>query len=280
MKKKFSKSKIFKTIFFLLSVFFMYKIVVKNKSGLEDLASNISYPFLVIGNKIAKPIEAVALRKKNYSQLLSDNILLREENEKLLQENITLKGTINFDEKSKNILEFKTRYNLENVVFTSVILKNISDSEHYLLIDKGTNNGIEKDMVAIYKFQIIGKVSETSKWHSKVTLITDKKNKISAYSNKSHATGILEGTNNINKLNFSFVSHLSELELEDFIISSGKGLVFPEGFCLGKITNIEKQELCYKVEVEPLVKLEELENCLITSQENINNSFQILNTVN
>ncbi len=284
MKKRFSrkinKNNFFKIIIILFSIILIYKIITQKRSGLENFISNVSYPFLVVCNKIVKPLEAAALRKKNYAQLLSDNIILREDNEKLLQENIELKSLINFDEKSKDLLDFKKRYALENVVFANIILKNISHAEQYFLINKGKNHGIEKDMVAIYKFQIIGKISDVSKWHSKITLITDKKNKISAYSNKTHSNGIVEGSNDINKLNFSFVSHLSELELEDFVISSGKGLVYPEGFCLGKITNIEKQDLYYKVNVEPLVKIEELENCLITSQEIINDSFQSLNTVN
>jgi rod shape-determining protein MreC len=254
----------------LLTLFLINRIFFFKKSFLETAAANITYPFLWIGSKIAKPIENIFAHKKNYHQLLSENILLKQKNEDLKSELIKLNTTLNFEEKSQEILDFKNRYNLDNTIFAKIITKNITPHEHYFFINKGNAHNIKKNMIAVYKLQIIGKIVDVYRWYSKVLLITDKKNKIAAYTNNTNAKGIAQGTNNINKLKFEFVDHFSKIEKDDFVISSGQGLVFPEGFCLGTISKFKKNGLYFDIEVKPLVEIEKLENCLITDQEKIN----------
>ncbi len=269
MKKNIKKIIIIISII-ILSFFLINRIFFFKKTILEDIAANVSYPFLWLGSKIAKPIESIFAHKKNYHKLLSENILLKEKNENLLKENIELKSTIKFDEKSQEILDFRKRYNLNDAIFANVITKNITENEHYCFINRGKIHNIKKDMVAIYKFQIIGKVVDVFRWYSKVLLITDKNCKISAYTNNTNASGICQGINNINKLKFNFVNHFSNIEKDDFVISSGQGLIFPEGFCTGKISKYKKNGLYYDIEITPLVEIDKLENCLVTDQEKIN----------
>lgn len=270
MKKNWIKIGITITSTAILLLFLMNKILFFKRTILEDAAANITYPFLWLGSKIAKPIENIFSHKKNYHKLLSENILLKEKNEDLKSKIIELNSTINFNAKSQEILDFKKRYQLNNAIFANIIVKNITDSEHYFFVNKGSINNIKKDMVATYKFQIIGKVTDVFRWYSKVLLVTDKKCKIAANTNNTNASGICEGINKTDKLKFNFVDHFAKIEIDDFVISSGQGLIFPEGFCLGTINQFNKNELYYDIEIKPLVEIEKLENCLITDQEKIN----------
>ena len=45
--------------------------------------------------------------------------------------------------------------------------------------------------------------------------------------------------------------------------------MFPEGFCLGKIVShvLQEKELYHRVEIEPLINLERLRYCLLTSYD-------------
>ncbi len=263
------KNKILKIFVILIFIFFAYKIIIHKKSGLENIAANITHPFIVSANKIVQPIKKFLNKKRDLKKLLQENNLLKERNEAFLLENVELKASINYSNQNQELLDFKKRYELDNFIYADIILKKISKYEHYFLINKGTLHGLEKDMIVLYKFQVIGKITESYRWHSKVTLITDPNSKISCYANTSQATGIVTGIGNTKSLDFNFVSHLDKLQEEDLVISSGKGMVYPEGYCLGKITNTEKHDLYYKIKIEPLVKLEVLENCLVTSQEKI-----------
>ena len=254
----------------LLTLFIINRIFFFKKTFIESAAANITYPFIWLGSKIAKPIENVFAHKKNYHQLLSENIILKEQNENLEAEIIKINSTINFDTKSQEILDFKKRYKLNNAIFANVITKNITPNEHYFFVNKSSAHNIKKDMVAIYKFQIIGKVIETFRWYSKILLVTDKNCKIAAYANNTNAKGICQGINNISKLKFDFVDHFSKIEPEDFVISSGQGLVFPEGFCVGKISKYKKNGLYFNIEIRSFVEIKKPENYLITDQKQIN----------
>jgi rod shape-determining protein MreC len=254
----------------LVSLILIYRITFYQNSGLENLFANISHPFLIVGNKVSNTIKNIFSKNKTLENILIENNLLRQANEMLLYENTELKSSINYQDRGQEILDFKKRYSLNNFIYADIIFKKISNAEHYFIINTGTLHGIANNMIATYKYQVIGRVTQTSRWHSKITLITDKKSKISAYANKSGATGIVQGKNIINKLDFNFVSHLTQIDLGDFIISSGKGLIYPEGYLLGSIINFEKQDLYYKIELEPLIDLAQLQSCLITSQETIN----------
>ncbi|MFC1894964.1 rod shape-determining protein MreC, partial [Candidatus Dependentiae bacterium] len=171
---------------------------------------------------------------------------------------------------NQELINFKNRYQLDKAILGNIITKNFSLEEHYFLINKGSRSGVKKDMIAIYKFQIIGKVIQVFNWYSKILLITDHKSKISAFTNNTNAPGIVVGNNQINKYEMIYTSHLYKIEKDDFIISSGKGLIFPEGFCLGKIQKHSKQGIYHKIEIVPLIDFKNIEYCLLTNQEKLN----------
>ncbi|MBD3231909.1 rod shape-determining protein MreC [Candidatus Dependentiae bacterium] len=253
-------------LFFLIShKIFMFKIGI-----LEQIAATINYPFLYISSKISYPLQVILNKRNSYQELEQKCINLEKENSKFLQENIKLKASLNFAINTQELLDFQKRYEIINAPLCKIIASNFSEHEHYYLINKGKIHGIKKDMIAIYKFQVIGRVTEVYRWHSKILLITDKNSKIAGYTNTTNAQGIVVGQNNPKTYKMEYVNHLSNVQPEDFIISSGQGLIFPEGFCLGKITNFQKtKELYYSIIVEPLVDLQNLNHCLLTNQEKI-----------
>jgi rod shape-determining protein MreC len=266
------KRKKFTLIIILTSLFFFVanRIFFYKKGMLENIASNITYPVLWLSSTISQPIKYFFQRKQSYNELQKQYIQLKENYENLQAENIKLNASMHFEEKTYELLDFQKRYNYENKLLAKILSKNITQEEHSFLIDQGSNNGIEKNMVALYKFQIIGKVTQVFRWYSKVLLITDHNCKIAAYTNTTNAGGIVVGKNDINYCNFEYVSHLSKIKPNDLVISSGQGLIFPEGFCLGQITKSKIEGLYHKITIEPLVDIKTLDYCLLTNQEKIN----------
>jgi cell shape-determining protein MreC len=57
----------------------------------------------------------------------------------------------------------------------------------------------------------------------------------------------------------------------DLVLSSGQGLIFPEGFCLGRIKQheLKEKELYHKVVLEPLVNLQTVGFCLLLKSSHI-----------
>lgn len=258
----------------LLLIFLASRTLFFRPSFLESMGSCITYPFIKISSTIASPIKKILRwvkptcgKKRSYQDLLESYKTIKQERDSLREENITLHNTLKYHEASKDIREFADRYKLKNAILAKVLVKKLTKSEHSILVNRGSRDGIKKDMVAIYKFQLVGRVSKVYPWYSKIILITDRYSKIAAHTNTSEAQGIVVGNNSINTCYLKYISHLKAVHNNDLIFSSGKGLVYPEGFCLGKIANVRTEDLCHHVEVKPLVNLENLKVCYLTNIE-------------
>lgn len=254
----------------LLAIFIANRLFFSTPNILERVSSYITYPVLQISSTITNPIKNFFEKRLSHNELHARYDVLEKNNEELLAENIKLKATLHYAKKSAEIREFVSRYNLENTILAKILIKNISPNEHTIVINRGTRDGVEKNMVAIYKFQLVGRVKEVLPTYSKITLITDRRSKISSHTNTSNVKGIVQGTNQINRCKLSYISHLKPLQNGDFVLSSGQGLIFPEGLCLGKIVDIQTDGLCHNVELEPLVDLSSIEMCHVTNQSKMN----------
>ncbi len=255
-----------------LGLFFIAQRVIFFRQGLlERVASIITYPVFVVGESINSHICAT----KNYLQtnaaLHSRCNELECYNEKLYQELIELKSSARVFEQSKDHVSFLQRYNLEDKLCAKVLVQHFGQDENYVYINRGSRDGVIVDMIALYKFQIFGRVTVVYPWYSKVVLITDSHSKISAYANSTSAEGIVKGTNNLDECEFLYVSNLLSVTKEDLVISSGQGLIFPEGFCLGQITRHETRadELYHRISVKPLINFKDIRFCWLTDQSKI-----------
>ncbi|MFH0898829.1 MAG: rod shape-determining protein MreC [bacterium] len=256
----------------VLLFFLANKIFFFQKGVLENIATTISYPFLQISNFIVEQAQKIAHKKMRYKELCEKCSNLQRDYDTLFQEVITLRAALRHKRLSYELVSFQKRYGLENAHLCKILIKHFADNEHYFLINQGSTDGIEKNMVAIYKLQILGKVTEVYPYHSKITLITDRSCKIAAFTNTTNAQGIVAGTNDINQFKLLYVNRLSSIIDNDLVFSSGQGLVFPEGFCLGEVTehSSDKQELYHQVTVKPIADMKTIKYCLLTNQSKIN----------
>jgi rod shape-determining protein MreC len=218
---------------------------------LNTVASYIYYTVFVFKNKqTVHDLEAQLQHLKNQYQ-------------HMCAENISLRVSQKYQHDIYDLIDFKQRYNPTFGVVAQVLTRHAADDGHYFLVAAGEQKGVKLDMVAVYKSFLVGKVTEVHPWYAKVSLITDERCKIAAYCEKTNACGIHEGCNRANATTLNFVSHLDTIEQDELVVSSGKGLVFPQGFALGRIKTITQQDLFHAIEVEPLIDLYSLDYCLI-----------------
>lgn len=254
----------------LLMFFVAQRIFFFRHSFLEKAASYFVHPALYIANTVGGPIKKAAKNRYEYKNLLIRCKKLALERENILQENVQLRALIHYSEKSKELVEFQERYKLKDAILAKILVKNFTSEEHSMIVNRGSRDGIQENMVAIYKFQLLGKVKRVFPTYSKVVFITDTYSKVSAYTNTGDSRGIVHGTNQLNSCHLKYVSHLKTIHNGDFVLSSGQGLIFPEGFCLGKIINVKTNDLCHYVEVEPLIDFSNIEMCYLTNHSKMN----------
>jgi len=259
--KRFSKRLYYGMLASGLAVLLIYSI-----GSLSAFSSCLLYPFLRLQTIVVQPVKRLFTQRKTIAQLEAQVAQLSYDNQELIANNIELHASLAFANETKELRTFKEKYNVTNATLSRILIKHISPQEHFMLVAGGLRSGIQLDMVAVHKNNLIGKVVQVFPFYSKVQLISDRSCKVAAYCARTKASGIHEGENATASTAFNYVSHLVDIKPHDLIISSGDGLVFPQGFALGKIKRFRKGGLYYQIDVEPLLDINELQYCYLVQK--------------
>lgn len=247
--------------------FLTHRVLFFSPGAFEYYSSYLMYPILVVQKSVVVPVKSFFQKRKSVSDLETQLHDLQKEREVILAQNIELQGMISFAQDTKELMDFKERYECDNAALAQILVKNFSEQAHYFLIDKGSRTGIQKDMAVVYKNVLVGKINEVYPHYSKVVLVTDQACKVAAYCSTSKATGIYQGCNEEWAAHLNHVSHLSQLEEGEMILSSGDGLIFPRGFGLGKVKSFQTHGLFHEVTIEPLLDLRSLSYCYVVTKQ-------------
>ncbi len=218
--------------------------------------STLLYPFIIVQSNVIDPI------KRHHTHTKTEYEQLHSAYDQLMQKYLQVQAMHDYVVDTQEILSFNKRYDDQERVIAQVIERYFGDNEHYFLLDKGTADNIKADMIVVYHDMLVGKVIEVFPWYSKCMLITDKQCKVAGYCASTKSCGVMKG-NNAKQLNLLHVSHLCEVELDDIVISSGHGIIFPRGFGLGKILDVHKNDMTYEITCAPLADLWSISHCSI-----------------
>lgn len=136
-----------------------------------------------------------------------------------------------------------------------------------ILIDKGRDDGVVRDMAVVSAEGLVGRVIGVSNHHAKVLLILDGNSAVDAYIQRSRARGVLVGLG-LELCLLKYVQRNEDVQVGDQVISSGMGGVFPKGLLVGTVQEVVRGSsgLFQRVEVEPAVNFGRLEEVLVVLQ--------------
>lgn len=237
-------------------------------NAVKKTVSLCVYPLFCLQRTMLDYVSGVGARRATLHELETTVQALRHDNDLLMARLIENASIDHYMNGIEELLAFKRRYELHRAHCVQILSRTVSEQSHTLLIDAGSLRGIQVDMIALYNNVLLGRVVEVYPDYSKVVLVSDRGCKVAAYCSATGASGIHEGCNGTTTL-LSKVSHLDNVEEQDLVISSGEGLIFPQGFALGRITHSQKHELYYKITISPLIDIAKLSYCMIISKDMI-----------
>jgi len=174
------------------------------------------------------------------SSNVSDYFALKEGNEQLIDENTRLH---NQNEASFLVTDtqFVFRDTLYRYLPARVVSNSVTKRSNFILINKGTLHGIQKEMGVVSTSGLAGIVIGVSKHYAYVMSMLHQNTRISARIKKN---GQLVNVmwNDRSYRNGEIIDIPSHIQLEkgDTIITSGNSLIFPAGISIGTVI---KQEL-------------------------------------
>jgi rod shape-determining protein MreC len=254
-----------------LALLLIGAVVLCTESAQSMLTSCIScllvYPILRLQNLVVAPITAWHARTTNAHVLMTHLDIMQEENEQLKADVIRLQGLVDYSQEIHELASFAQQYDVQGPV-VQILMKQLTSQGHFFWIDRGAHDGIAKDMVAVYKNHLVGRVVDVYPWYSKVQLVTDSGCKVAGYCAGTQVHGIHKGCNIDCNTVLTYVSHLEQLIVGDMVLSSGEGLIFPRGFLLGRIVSSKTDGLYQQVQLKTDVDMHALTHCMVLTKGN------------
>lgn len=226
----FQKFKYF--LFFLLLTFISLGLTFNNLNFHKS-------KFVNSANSVTGGLFSTTSNISEYLGLKSENKLLAEENTRLKNQ-LEKKSTIGFYSDSTVI---DTLNYMQKFTYTSakIINNNYSKDFNFLTINRGENQGIQKEMAVINSRGIIGITDNTSGNYARVQSILNRNSKINARLKNSNYFGSLGwGGDDYNVVQLSDIPRQAPLKIGDTIETGGKSTIFPEGILIGTISKINK----------------------------------------
>ena len=209
---------------------------------------------------------------KNYFYLQnvqSQNRKMKDEMFFLRQENNLLRNALENLRSAKEIEESLLRLH-ENILVAQVIGFDASNFYKSAVINKGSLDGLKKDMIVLDKNgSLVGRIiNPIALKESRVQLITDNESGVGVFSQSKKVMGILSGDDKGNCfLEYIHVTTEDIYEGED-IITSGKDGLFPSGIEVGKIVSITTSTSLFKqVKVEPYFDIRDLDQVAVIMRD-------------
>lgn len=273
---KLLKNKLTVTVI-VLSVAFLGLIMAtasRDTKGLESMAGDTLNPIQKVAYNMNRGLKDFVDIVLNFSEV-------RAENKELVKENEELKNKITEDsdleeenQRLRSLLDLKNENDNYNYIATNIISYAGGGVIDGYVVDKGTNDGIKKNMVVVSENGLVGQVSSVgSNWAIVQTIINENINVSVMVQSTRENTGILQGyTSNSNEflLKVSNLPMDSEVKEGDQIITSGLGMLYPKETRVGEVISVEedKVKVMKTAIVKPSVdfnKLEEL--CIIAPKD-------------
>ena len=166
---------------------------------------------------------------------------LREQNNKLAQENATLRKILFNQKDSTTILKKDSLkgYDKIDVIQSKVINNSYSVSENYLTINSGSLQGIKEDMGVVNSQGIVGIVEKVSPKYATILSVLNVKSKINAKVKKSnHFGSLIWNAKNAGYVQLIEIPRLASVKKGDTIVTGGNSRIFPENIPVGIIDKI------------------------------------------
>ena len=142
-----------------------------------------------------------------------------------------------------------------------------SEQSRSIYVDKGTANGVEKDMAVITAEGVVGKVLRAFGSTSQVLLINDQSSGVGAILDKSRLQGVVKGTSTGDVILENVMTDES-VAAGERVVTSGGDQIFPKGLTVGTVMKVSPgADLFLNIRLTPSANLSRLEEVLVITKK-------------
>jgi rod shape-determining protein MreC len=163
-----------------------------------------------------------------------------------------------------------SRFLDEGVVVTELVGVSPDPSNQYIVIDKGSTNGVYVGQAVLDEYGLMGQVIEVNQFRSRVLLISDERHAVPVQVNRNGVRAVAHGVGNLSELRLKNVPDTADIQAGDLLVSSGLGGRFPSGYPVASVVGVSHNagEPFAKVRVAPQANLNQSRLLLLVFPEN------------
>jgi rod shape-determining protein MreC len=266
-------------ILLLVSIIFLVALIgfsLKDRQHLTWPEKFVKDAVVFVQSLVHQPAQLVAGFFENIDDLrntyeenkrlkarLEQYVLLETEVQSLKKENERLRELL---DKKESLRDFVA-------IQATVIGRNPDRWQETLIVNKGEQHGVKKDMAVITPKGLVGKVQSVSPFSSNVQLLSalDRKNRISAFvQGKENVFGLIEGYDAEREaLLLKRIPYDAKIKKGQNVLTSGLGGIFPKGLVIGKVIEAVPDEygLTQIAYVKPTANFYDIDDVIIVKRK-------------
>ena len=196
---------------------------------------------------------------------------LHEENDQLLTEvgalrlrNSELESRAAEADRLAGLLGFRDSHAEVQMLAARVIGASPDAASRMVFINRGSRDGLRRDMGVITPEGVVGKVFAVYPDTSQVLLLSDKESGVGALLRSSRAQGPARGKGEP-LLGLEYISNDVKVEVGENVLTSGQDRIFPKDLPVGTVTDVQpdRRSPFLKISVKPSARLDGLEEVLV-----------------
>lgn len=237
-------------------------IVLDSRNSLDSpkgLSGEIITP---LTNAVSNLGERVRGVRSSDSELQSELDEIKTQRDTLLAENARLYELVAEVDQLREQLDFQhTRPELE-ILSANVISRDPLSLEKFIVIDRGSDQGVEVGMAVVSPQFLIGQVVEVDPGRSRVLLLIDNGFQTGAQLQISRGAGVLYGRwQSGGRAEMRHVPLDTDVVSQELVVTSGVTEGIPEGLIIGQIEDLHRDELGNEITISviPLVDFDDLQ---------------------
>ncbi|VBB07863.1 rod shape-determining protein mrec [Lucifera butyrica] len=234
----------------------------------EQIVTTTLAPVESIAAKIGYTLRQFSTSAGQLFTVYQDNQNLRAEIEQLRQNDINLTEIMAENARLRAILDYKKAAPQFDFVVAAVIARDPGTWTNIIVINRGSADGLAKDMPVVTPQGLAGNVTEVYAHTAKVQLLLDPRSAVGALVQRpeSRVAGIVEGNGTV-PMSPRMINLARDADIlkGDKIITSGFGGIYPKGLLIGEVVDVVNEAgglLKYAV-LKPSVDFDRLEEVMV-----------------
>ena len=219
-------------LFFLMSRSTRTRYLGETRTLFERTVMTVFSPVPKAVNWVGQSASDLYYGYIDMRRAVRENVTLNRKVETLTQENIKLQQSSGELARMRAILAYSEQFTMPTIL-ARVMMVDTSSRFRSVILDRGSDHGVEVNDVVVNPDGLVGRVILTTKDLSKVQLVTDSTSSVGALIERTRRQAVVRG-DGTHGTQLQYVPSLADVQVDDRVTTAGIDGIFPKGIPIGR----------------------------------------------